>query len=104
MALKFNTFGRGLMEPVRLEPEAMLDLMKTLDLFRHPDQAVKLAEVQDVSHPSHRVFDFLRAFNAARRVTFASLSERQQAMLKGSDIGKAIDSLRLEAVRGTVTL
>lgn len=104
MAMKFVTFHRELMEPVRLEPEAMLDLMKKLDLFRHPDHALKLAEVQSVSHASHRVYDFLRAFRAAQRVTFATLAQEQKDTLKGAQIGEAIDSLRLEAVRGTVVL
>ena len=105
MAVKFVRFSEGLMVPVKLEPEAVLDLMKRLDLFRHPDHALRLAEVQDAaSHNSHRVFDFLRAFRAASRVTFNMLTDEQRKTLKGAQIGNAIDELRLEAVRSSLTL
>ena len=106
MATKFVHFSEGLMVPGRrLDPEAMLDLMKRLDLFRHPDHALKLAEVMDAaSVDSQRVFDFLRAYRAASKVTFNMLTDEQRKTLKGRQVGEAIDELRLEAVRSTLTL
>ena len=101
MCLKYKTFVDGI-PLMRFDAGEMLDLMKTLDLFRQPEHAFKMVHMCALTSTYMEIFDFLKAFRAARKVTFAMLDERRQAMLRGSDIGKAIDGLRLKAIEHAV--
>ena len=98
MSLKFNRFLEAMSQP-NIDAEAMMALMKELDMFRHPDQVRKMVAVSILCRTDSTAFSFMRAFRAASKVSFASLSERQREMLRGADIGKAIDGLRLEAIK-----
>lgn len=103
LSRKFNRFLEAL-ESMGFEAEELLALMKELDMFRHPEHLFRMVRVLALSTDNEDVFRFLAAFRDARRVTFAMLSYRQQQMLRGSDIGKAIDGLRLKAIRDPVSV
>lgn len=95
-AVKYNRFLKGIDEVVTHDD--MLALMKTLDLFRNPDHLYQMVRVRTLGGIKRSLFTFCKAFRAAKRVSFASLGERQQQMLRGTDIGAAIDALRLKAI------
>lgn len=84
------------------DPEQVLELLKSVDAFRRPDDVVAVGRAVDFYNKSNimeKLDTLLTAFKRAHKVTFASLTEEQQSSLKGPAIGQAIDELRLEKIK-----
>lgn len=85
-------------EKSECSPQHCLDTLKKLDVYRRPADFRSLVRacvwtpVREWSQAMHA------CFVATRDFSYASLTAEQQSTLKGADVGKAIDKLRLEAL------
>ena len=86
----------------RVTAEMMLELIYDLDLFRHPDRAVSIAQMLSIfKTPS--LYEELGSliepsFEITKLIHFESLPFVDQRQLKGAAIGRAIRKRRLESL------
>lgn len=82
--------------------ERMLSLFKSIDAFRQPDDVFAVSGavgfVSDSKLPQ-RMDTLLSALREARKVAFATLTEEQQATLKGAAVGEALDTERTKRIK-----
>jgi len=97
LAVKFQR----LMNELRWSVNAVhaMNTLKKLDAWRQPqDLDVLVLPYHEFDTNERRLGKLLLAFSVAQEVTFASLTDDQRSTLKGPEVGKAIEALRLEAV------
>jgi len=100
LSKKINILLNNL-ERASLDKQHLLILLKALDGFRLPDDIFILSAVTDAINDSvinMQMDTVLASFKAARQVSFTSLTEDQRQMLRGPEIGKAIDQARLKVI------
>jgi len=108
LATKFNRLLRYLKDRAaeQHDPEKVLKALHMLDAFRRPDDMVELSSALGFASFDSRIESgmdaLLTAFREARKVSFATLTVEQQAVLKGEQIGLAIDQTRLEKIKEVV--
>ena len=72
-----------------------MNILKKLDAWRAPtDLEVLVLPFHEFDTVGRRLGRLLRALSVAQEVTFASLTDDQRSVLKGAEIGKAIEELR----------
>lgn len=75
-----------------------LDLLKSFDVFRRPDDFIQATQVSYYSDFHEFAQRLEMAYEQMKSVNFTSLTAEQRATLKGADVGKAIDQLRIKAI------
>jgi len=95
MSTRFSIVLEHIYEAVEY-PEIAFDVLKRVNAFRNADQFFRIAQVMLYLGGNEMIAmtdKLLEAFQAARRISFASLSIEQQQTLEGKEIGQAINEL-----------
>lgn len=80
------------------EPAELLEVLKKIDAFRRPNDLETVASTILAPDMFSKFIAAVHlAFMKMRNITFSNLSPEQQA-LKGHEIGKAIDELRVKVI------
>jgi len=85
----------------KLTARHILSLLNEIDAFRNDSDITTLIVALSTFHSRirDRYDRVLAALREARKVSFATLSDKQKEKLAGADIGKAIDKLRLKKIQ-----
>jgi tRNA nucleotidyltransferase (CCA-adding enzyme) len=100
LSRQYRTLIIGL-EHWRGDPEVILQLLRDINAFRQPNNLQLLSDIICVADMSgsRKMNEILLSFRQAQTVNFSALTQEQQSTLKGAEIGKALDVIRVDRIR-----
>lgn len=105
LAIEKTSVRAGELGSWNINSQSLLDLLKELDSFRRPDDIFEISAAIGFigsERAIRRMDKLLEAFRESRKVSFATLTEKQKETLKGPAIGKAIDKARLKRIKSVL--